>query len=142
MKTIDEIQTEFVTAFNEIDDWMMQYEFLLQVGAELEPYPDKWRDDTHLIQGCQSKVWIHCEEQDGRLHIWGGTDHQGNHCSCYCYVSGSEKGRYCRCKGVVYRGYRFEKSDQHRSVQRCEQCDPAYTVHLSVKPDKLAGDQL
>ena len=30
MKTIDEIQTEFVTAFNEIDDWMMQYEFLLQ----------------------------------------------------------------------------------------------------------------
>ena len=34
MKTIDEIQTEFVTAFNEIDDWMMQYEFLLQVGAE------------------------------------------------------------------------------------------------------------
>lgn len=62
MKTIDEIQTEFVTAFNEIDDWMMQYEFLLQVGAELEPYPDKWRDDTHLIQGCQSKVWIHCEE--------------------------------------------------------------------------------
>ena len=37
---------------------------------------------------------------------------------------------------------RFEKSDQHRSVQRCEQCDPAYTVHLSVKPDKLAGDQL
>ena len=51
MKTIDEIQTEFVTAFNEIDDWMMQYEFLLQVGAELEPYPDKWRDDTHLIQG-------------------------------------------------------------------------------------------
>lgn len=50
MKTIDEIQTEFVTAFNEIDDWMMQYEFLLQVGAELEPYPDKWRDDTHLIQ--------------------------------------------------------------------------------------------
>lgn len=64
MKTIDEIQTEFVTAFNEIDDWMMQYEFLLQVGAELEPYPDKWRDDNHLIQGCQSKVWIHCEEQD------------------------------------------------------------------------------
>ena len=74
MKTIDEIQTEFVTAFNEIDDWMMQYEFLLQVGAELEPYPDKWRDDTHLIQGCQSKVWIHCEEQDGRLHIWGDSE--------------------------------------------------------------------
>ena len=68
MKTIDEIQTEFVTAFNEIDDWMMQYEFLLQVGAELEPYPDKWRDDTHLIQGC------HCEEQDGRLHIWGDSE--------------------------------------------------------------------
>ena len=83
MKTIDEIQTEFVTAFNEID-----------------------------------------------------------HCGCHCYVSGSEKGRYCRCKGVVYRGYRFEKSDQHRSVQRCEQCNPAYTVHLSVKPDKLTGDQL
>ena len=74
MKTIDEIQTEFVTAFNEIDDWMMQYEFLLQVGAELEPYPDEWRDDTHLIQGCQSKVWIHCEEQDGRLHIWGDSE--------------------------------------------------------------------
>ena len=54
MKTIDEIQTEFVTAFNEIDDWMMQYEILLQVGAELEPYPDKWRDDILQIQCCQS----------------------------------------------------------------------------------------
>lgn len=74
MKAIEEIQKEFVTAFNEIDDWMMQYEFLLQVGAELEPYPDKWRDDAHLIQGCQSKVWIHCEERDGRLHIWGDSE--------------------------------------------------------------------
>ena len=31
MKTIDEIQTEFVTAFNEIDDWMMQYLSLIHI---------------------------------------------------------------------------------------------------------------
>ena len=41
MKTIDEIQTEFVTAFNEIDDWMMQYSCLLELTAEMEPLSAK-----------------------------------------------------------------------------------------------------
>ena len=74
MKTIEEIQTEFVTAFNEIDDWMMQYEFLLQIGAELETYPEEYRDEQHLIQGCQSKVWIYGEKQNGKIHIWGDSE--------------------------------------------------------------------
>lgn len=74
MQTIEEIQNSFMTAFNEIDDWMMQYEFLLRIGAELEPFPDDFKDDSHLIRGCQSKVWLKYTEKDGRIHILGDSE--------------------------------------------------------------------
>ena len=58
MKTIDEIQTEFVTAFNEIDDWMMQYSCLLELTADMKPVSDEEKNEQNKISGCQADLWI------------------------------------------------------------------------------------
>ena len=70
MQSIKEIQDNFITAFCEISDPIMQYEFLLQIGAELEEYPSCYRDEEHLIKGCQSKLWIAYEKRGNGLHFW------------------------------------------------------------------------
>ena len=74
LQTIEEIQEDFIRNFNEIGDWMMQYEFLLEIGGSLEPYPDEKRDEAHRIQGCQSKMWIDCSVSGGRIHIYGDSE--------------------------------------------------------------------
>lgn len=74
MQTIHEIESDFIRAYNELEDWMMQYEFLLRIGAELEPYPTFLKDDSHLISGCQSKVWLFLSEKNGRIHILGDSE--------------------------------------------------------------------
>jgi len=70
MKTIQEIQAEFISAFTEIQDPLLQYEFLLQIGSQMAPYPEECRDEQHLISGCQSKVWIACELEGERIRIF------------------------------------------------------------------------
>ena len=70
MKTIQEIQSEFMTAFREIGDPIMQYEFLLRIGGQMAAYPEELRDEEHRIAGCQSKVWVACQLEEGRLRIF------------------------------------------------------------------------
>jgi cysteine desulfuration protein SufE len=70
MKTIQEIQAEFISAFNELEDWLFQYEFLLQIAGALEPFPKDKKTEEYLVKGCQSKVWLYCELQNGHVHIW------------------------------------------------------------------------
>ena len=53
---------------------MLQYEFLLQIAAELDPYPEEFKDPAHLVPGCQSKVWIYCRREGERLHIYGDSE--------------------------------------------------------------------
>ena len=70
MKTIQEIQADFISAFTEIQDPLLQYEFLLQIGGQMAPYPEEFRDEKHLISGCQSKVWVACESEGDRIRIF------------------------------------------------------------------------
>lgn len=74
MQTVNEIQNEFIENFNAIGDWMLQYEFLLQIGGELEPFPETKHDSGHLIPGCQSKVWLECAVENGKIHIRGDSE--------------------------------------------------------------------
>jgi cysteine desulfuration protein SufE len=40
------------------DDWMDRYEFIIELGRKLPPYPPEWQDEAHKVQGCQSQVWL------------------------------------------------------------------------------------
>lgn len=74
MQSIQEIQNSIIHAYNGIDDKLMQYEFLLQIGAELESFPAEKKDDGHLISDCQSKLWLAFSIQNGRIHIWADSE--------------------------------------------------------------------
>ena len=72
--TIEESQQEIIEEFSEMDDWMDRYQLLIDMGEEQAPLPAEEKNESNLIDGCQSRVWIVCEEQDGRLHFRAESD--------------------------------------------------------------------
>ena len=56
------------------DDWMDRYQFIIELGRKLPPFPDAWMDDAHRVPGCQSKVWMEAVERDGKLFFAGVSD--------------------------------------------------------------------
>ncbi len=56
------------------DDWMDRYEFIIELGRKLPPYPSAWQDETHRVQGCQSQVWLASETRGGKLWFAGASD--------------------------------------------------------------------
>ena len=72
--TIEESQQEIIEEFSEMDDWMDRYQLLIDMGEEQAPLPAEEKNESNLIDGCQSRVWIVCGEQDGRLHFRAESD--------------------------------------------------------------------
>jgi cysteine desulfuration protein SufE len=56
------------------DDWMDRYQFIIDLGRKLPPFPPAWMDDAHRVPGCQSKVWMQAEPRDGALFLAGASD--------------------------------------------------------------------
>ena len=56
------------------DDWMDRYQYIIELGRKLPPFPDEWADDAHRVPGCQSRVWMAASRRDGRLFFAGASD--------------------------------------------------------------------
>jgi len=56
------------------DDWMDRYQFIIEMGRKLPPFPPDWADDAHRVPGCQSKVWMEAIFRDGKLFFAGVSD--------------------------------------------------------------------
>ena len=72
--TINETQDKIIEEFTALDDWMDRYQMLIDLGEEQAPLADADKTEQNLIDGCQSRVWIVCEEKDGRLHFRADSD--------------------------------------------------------------------
>ncbi|MBR4782707.1 MAG: SufE family protein [Bacteroidaceae bacterium] len=72
--TINEIQDEIIAEFSELEDWMDRYQLLIDMGNEQEPLPEKDKNESNLIDGCQSRVWLACNEQNGILTFSAESD--------------------------------------------------------------------
>ena len=72
--TINELQDEIIEEFNEFDDWMDRYQLLIDLGEEQQPLSEADKTDANLIDGCQSRVWLACDEHDGRLTFRAESD--------------------------------------------------------------------
>jgi cysteine desulfuration protein SufE len=57
-----------------LDDWMDRYQFIIELGRKLPPFPPGWVNDSHRVPGCQSKVWMEADQRDGRLFFAGASD--------------------------------------------------------------------
>ena len=49
---------EFAERFNRLRSSEDRYRYLIQLGRKLEPYPEEFRDQEHLVPGCLSQVWL------------------------------------------------------------------------------------
>ena len=74
MKTIQDLQAEIVEEFSVFTDWMDKYEYLIELGKGMPLIDEKDKTDEHLIRGCQSRVWLSCRKEDGRLHFAADSD--------------------------------------------------------------------
>lgn len=72
--TINEQQDEVIEEFSELDDWMDCYQLLIDLGEEQEPLPDNEKTEQNLIDGCQSRVWLVCDENNGILTFRAESD--------------------------------------------------------------------
>ena len=72
--TIDEIQNEIVEEFSGFEDWMDKYAYLIEIGNELAPIDPKYKIESNLIRGCQSRVWLHQEFTDGKINFEAESD--------------------------------------------------------------------
>ena len=72
--TINEIQDEIIEEFAEFDDWMDKYQLLITMGEEQEPLPAEFKTEQNLIDGRQSRVWLVCDEREGKLQFRAESD--------------------------------------------------------------------
>ncbi|MFC7522627.1 SufE family protein [Parapedobacter sp. GCM10030251] len=72
--TINETQDELIDDFAFFEDWMAKYEYLIQLGKDLPLIDDRYKKDEYLIKGCQSKVWLHADYQNGKVVFTADSD--------------------------------------------------------------------
>lgn len=71
---IEDIQEEIVAEFSMFDDWMQRYEYMIELGKSLPRIEEQFKDEDHLIKGCQSKVWVHADLEDGKVQFTADSD--------------------------------------------------------------------
>ena len=74
MSSIAEAENEIIEEFELFDDWMDKYNYIIELGKSLPLIAPQYKDDAHLIPGCQSQVWLHAEMSDGKLIFRADSD--------------------------------------------------------------------
>jgi cysteine desulfuration protein SufE len=72
--TINEIQDEIIEEFSGFDDWMDKYQLLIDLGNEQPPLDEKYKIESNLIDGCQSRVWLQADYEKGKIHFSAESD--------------------------------------------------------------------
>ena len=74
MGTIAAIQAEIVEEFNMFEDWMEKYEYIIELGKTLPMIDGKHKVEDNLIKGCQSRVWLNAEHNNGIITYTADSD--------------------------------------------------------------------
>jgi len=74
MATINEIQDEIIEEFSGFDDWMDKYQLLIDLGNDQEPLDEHYKVEQNLIDGCQSRVWLQADYEDGVIRFTAESD--------------------------------------------------------------------
>lgn len=72
--TIEERQNEIIEEFADIDEWLDRYAMIIDLGNQLPPIDEKLKTPEHLIEGCQSRVWLDAELRDGKVYFTADSD--------------------------------------------------------------------
>ena len=69
-----EAQAAIREEFAFFGDWSERYQYLIDLGRKLPPFPDAWKTEEHRLLGCQSMVWIVPEGDAARLDFRAASD--------------------------------------------------------------------
>ena len=73
--TINETQDRIIEEMSELDDWMDRYAYIIDLGNALPPIDEKYKTPEHLIEGCQSRVWLDARlSPDGKVEFTADSD--------------------------------------------------------------------
>ena len=72
--SINERQDEIIEEFQDFDDWMDKYQLLIDLGNDQQPLDEKYKTESNLIDGCQSRVWLQADYVDGKIHFQAESD--------------------------------------------------------------------
>lgn len=73
--SINNIQDEIIEEFEGLTDWMDRYAYIIELGGQLPAIPESYKTPENLIEGCQSRVWIHAElNGDGKVVFEADSD--------------------------------------------------------------------
>ena len=68
------MQNEIVEEFSFFEDWTDKYAHIIEYAKSLPSYPEAVRDEDHLVKGCTSRVWLHAEDQGGKIQFYADSD--------------------------------------------------------------------
>ena len=71
---INNIQNEIVEEFDIFDTWMDKYEYLIELGKSVPKISEENKKEENIIKGCQSKVWLHAEKENGLIKFYADSD--------------------------------------------------------------------
>ena len=72
--TLQEAKQSVIDEFSMFDEWLDKYEYLIELGKGLAPFPEEKKTEARLIKGCQSRVWLDCELKDGCIYMVADSD--------------------------------------------------------------------
>ncbi len=72
--SIQEVEKQIVEEFSVFTDWLDKYEYIIELGKGVPVLDEKLKTDENLIKGCQSRVWLGCSEEGGRLYFAADSD--------------------------------------------------------------------
>jgi cysteine desulfuration protein SufE len=72
--TLQEKEQDIIDEFSIYDDWMDKYEYIIELGKELPLIEEKYKTDDRLIDGCQSRVWLHTNYDGDKMQFSADSD--------------------------------------------------------------------
>lgn len=72
--SLKETQANIIEEFSMFDEWLDKYEYLIELGKNLEPFSEELKTDDRLIKGCQSRVWLDARKEDGKIIFSADSD--------------------------------------------------------------------
>ncbi|MBN2212687.1 MAG: SufE family protein [Bacteroidales bacterium] len=74
MKNLNEIQDEIIKEFEVFGDWMDKYNYLIELSNDLPLIDPKFKNNDYIINGCQSRVWLHAGYDGGNIRFTADSD--------------------------------------------------------------------
>lgn len=69
MSSIQETQQELIEEFQLFDNWIDRYQYIIDLGKKLPPFPEAYKTEEYRLHGCQSQVWLKSAASDNRIEF-------------------------------------------------------------------------